>query len=190
MVFFHSGSASVFGSRAGAPAAPGRDPFRAAAVGMLERGLETRLLLAGSGVMRCSGHVLFRFCESNCSIFGVPIPWNHRRVSNVHRTRAHCRLWRLSTPQAELGPYGRIRSIRLRRCRWPRWPPVSVAEVVFFSPNGPQLGRLVRPDEARSAPAVGVVVWYPLVALHSAISCAALTQMRDLCVITNDTTGS
>lgn len=67
---------------------------------------------------------------------------------------------------------------------------MSVAEVVFFSPDGPQLGRLVRPDEARSAPAVGVVVWYPLVALYSAFSCAALTHMRDLCVITNDTTGS
>jgi len=47
MVFLHSGSVSVFGSRTGAPPAPGRDPFRAAVIGMLERGLETRLLLAG-----------------------------------------------------------------------------------------------------------------------------------------------
>jgi len=67
---------------------------------------------------------------------------------------------------------------------------VSVVEVVFFSPKGPHPGRLVRPDEASSAPALGVVGSFPLVALHSAFSCAALTQMRDLCVITNDTTGS
>jgi len=67
---------------------------------------------------------------------------------------------------------------------------VSVVEVVFFSPTGPHPGRLVRPDEASSAPAFGVVGSFPLVALHCAFSCAALTQMRDLCVITNDTTGS
>jgi hypothetical protein len=74
MVFFHSGSASVFGSRAGAPAAPGRDPFRAAAVCMLERGLETRLLLAGSGVMRCSGHLLFVFVSPTAASLAYPSP--------------------------------------------------------------------------------------------------------------------
>lgn len=47
IVLLYSSSVYVFGSRAGEPPAPGRHLSSAASVGMLEGGLQTRLLLRG-----------------------------------------------------------------------------------------------------------------------------------------------